>query len=115
MQVLFDFPGHGPGLRTVAKSVIFASMSNCMEAYALASQVVELIRSILVFWKDKYSKIDAQGHWLILGWGVGASIAVCDRALNNLDTWEFTILGVPYRESYNCGILGVYIRVHPKP
>ena len=35
--------------------------------------MVELIRSLLLFWKDKYSKIDAQGHWLILGWGVGAS------------------------------------------
>lgn len=33
------------------------------------AQVVELIRSFLVHWKVKYSKVDAYGHWLILGWG----------------------------------------------
>ncbi|CAE7576809.1 unnamed protein product, partial [Symbiodinium natans] len=62
--------GFAAGERGVVRgAAVVISIAGFVYCLTFLGMVVELIRSILVFWKDKYSKIDAQGHWLILGWG----------------------------------------------
>ncbi|CAE7855639.1 unnamed protein product [Symbiodinium microadriaticum] len=62
--------GFAAGERGVVRGVaVVISIAGFVYCLTFLGMVVELIRSLLLFWKDKYSKIDAQGHWLILGWG----------------------------------------------
>ncbi|CAK9056466.1 unnamed protein product, partial [Durusdinium trenchii] len=53
-------------VRAVAVVISIIGFVYCL---TFLGMVVELIRSFLLHWKVKYSKVDAQGHWLILGWG----------------------------------------------
>eukprot|EP00435_Cladocopium_sp_Y103_P032304 s2105_g8.t1 len=77
-----------PDERGVVRAVaVVISIIGFVYCLLFLGMVVELIRSLLLRWKVRYSRVEAHGHWLILGWG-DKTIFLLEELLAALQTEE---------------------------
>lgn len=77
-----------PSERGVVRAVaVVISIIGFVYCLLFLGMVVELIRSLLLRWKVRYSRVEAHGHWLILGWG-DKTIFLLEELLAALQTEE---------------------------